>query len=65
MTQVGNESSDHNYWGRPEQQSGYRPTATNKDDDRGGAADVMAAAAALFTGYAMIAEKPGQYQVRE
>ena len=58
VTQVGDTGTDHSYWGRPEQQTGYRPTK------RAALADVLGNTAAALAAASMVLAKPGAQQVR-
>ncbi len=56
MTQVGDTYADHGYWGRPEQQSGFRPTKTGR------AADILGSGAATLAATSIILSKAGAWQ---
>jgi hypothetical protein len=60
VTQVGITSLEHNYWGRPEQFTGERPTTTSRNAT---AADVFGGSAAVLAATSMILSKEGNYMV--
>ncbi len=58
VTQVGDTGTDHSYWGRPENQTGFRPTKKAKS------ADILGNAAAVMASASVILSKDGASQVR-
>lgn len=50
VSQVGDTETDHSYWGRPENQTGYRPSKKGKFADLlGNAASSMIAASIVLS----------------
>ncbi len=56
VAQVGDTGTDHSFWGRPEQQSGFRPTRTSAS------ADILGSGAAVLAFTSAILSRPGAWQ---